>query len=118
MPNDFVRDTGLKKLEPVAKGVPLPDDRVSHHRPERKRKVQFHNLTHGNFYCEHGSKTGFANVHGTALQSTARPGIDTDINLKLEPRLATSVDTTEGDGCGWFLNFQSDPLRKQTLLQW
>jgi len=112
VPNDFAPAVRLKKLEAIAKSVPLADDRINRHRSQRKRKVQLHDLTHRNFNSEHGCKSGFANVHGIALQHAARPGMDTDSNREFEPRVATSVTpATKGDGYGLFLNFQFDPLR-------
>ncbi len=40
-----------------------------------------------------------------APQHTARPGMDTDIDLKLEPGVATGVNGS-GDGCVLILSFQ------------
>ncbi|MGA3200302.1 MAG: hypothetical protein ABSD89_13005 [Halobacteriota archaeon] len=46
-----------------------------------------------------------AEVHGTALQHTARPGIDTHIDPNLEPGVATGVDNiSDGTGGGLILS--------------
>ncbi len=47
-----------------------------------------------------------------APQRTARPGIDTDIDLKLEPGVATGV---EGSGTGCALILQGAPRKQLTF---
>jgi hypothetical protein len=114
--NDFIRRICVNELEAVAKRVPLTSYRLNRQRSERKREVQLHDLTHGNFHREHGCNSRLANVHGMARQHTARPGLDTDGNRELESGLGTSVVNQAANvGGGLFLSSHLNPPRLAAL---
>jgi hypothetical protein len=59
--------------------------------PSARRKIAAFQRTRWAKLRADGCNPGFADVHGTALEHTASAGLDSDINLNLEPGMATGV---------------------------
>src|ERR1700724_1770543 len=90
--NDFVHGVCVNELEAIAKSVSLASRRKNHQTSGRKSEVQLHHLVQGRFKGQHRRDPGFADVNGAALQPTARPRINPDIDLKFEPGMAARLD--------------------------
>jgi hypothetical protein len=101
---EFVIGVEVNELETIAESVSLASHCTKQHGVAWKHEDQLHDLAQRSFNCQHRGHPGFANVHATANQLAARPGINSDINLKFEPRTSAGIrDCPIGARCGWIL---------------
>jgi hypothetical protein len=82
---DFVFGVKVNELETIAESVSLANHCANHDGVVWKHEAQLYDLAQQSLDCQHRSHPGFANVHTTAHQHAARPGVDGDVNLKFEP---------------------------------
>jgi hypothetical protein len=68
--NEFVHGVWINELEAVAKCVPLATYCLNRHSTAWQLEVQLHDLAQGRCNSQHDCDSGFANIHGVALQHT------------------------------------------------